>query len=157
MKYLSSITICLLFFGSALQAQLNTKNQNELDHINYMTNPDQPKVTGTGEPVEEIRQLNAPYQKLILGNGIQVFVTKEASKELRLVAQKELLPLINTTVKDATLIVRLDGSLETYKGIKLYLPLGELSNINVKQGSYLSLDAQIDQLDLLIQSGAIAQ
>ena len=154
MKYLFCICgflICFNLSGQVLK-------QNELDYINYMTDPTHAKVMGSGEVVDEIRAIETSIEEIIVGNGIQLFLTQGNEPNIKVVAQRNALPLISTEVKDKKLIVGLSASLETSKGIKLYVSLGSIASINIKQGSYLNIPNELNfnKLDLLVQSGALA-
>jgi|GEM_PF-1397961 len=156
MKQITIFLLQALFFYPCLFAQ-NT-GHSELDYINYMTEPNAPKVVGSGKPVTERREIAASFDAVTVGNGMQLFIVPGEAKTIEVVAQAALLPLIRSEVADNKLTVCLTASLETSKGIKLYVPIGSLSKIEVKEGSYLFLPEQIkmDSLKMLLQSGATA-
>lgn len=154
MKYLWYSLSFLFCFNLNAQQSVD----NELNYINYMTNPNGDKVIGSGESIEHIRKMDVDFDEIIVGNGMQLFIVPNDGQDLKILAQENILPLIHSEVIDNKLIVRLSASLETTKGIKLYVPIGKLSKINVKEGGYLNFPEQIkvDKLDLLLQSGSIS-
>ena len=144
------------FLYPCLYAQ--SARQSEQDYINYTTDPDAPKVVGSGEPVAERREITVPFNAVTVGNGMQLFIVSGEAKSIEVVAQAEILPLIRSDVADNRLTVGLTASLETSKGIKIYVSVGNLSEIKVKEGGYLFLPEQVemDSLKMLLQSGASA-
>lgn len=128
------------------------------DYINYMTDPTHYKEVGEGQPVEDIREIAANFTEVVVGNGIQLFITSNEDKNVKIVAQKNLLPLISSEISDNSLTVKLSNSLETSKGIKIYVPMNDISKINIKEGGYMhySNGEIVNHLELLIQSGAVA-
>ncbi|HMQ50360.1 MAG TPA: DUF2807 domain-containing protein [Saprospiraceae bacterium] len=154
MKYLTLIAAFLI--SASLWAQ---KEQEDRHYINYMTDPRDPKVMGSGEVIEEIRPIEAAFVEAIAGNGMMLYIVPGEAKEIKVVAQENILPLVSAEVSDGQLILRLTASLETSKGIRIEVPAGMLKKINIKEGGYLNLptEASFDSLELLIQSGAFAE
>ena len=147
-----------LYLLGILLFSFNLNAQSPHDYINYMTDPTHSKEVGEGEPIKETREIDANFTEVIVGNGIQLFITPNQDENVKIVAQKNLLPLISSETDDDKLTVRLSASLETTKGIKLYVPINNISKINIKEGGYLSYsnDVIVNHLELLIQSGAEA-
>lgn len=154
MKHLSLIFILLT--SITLNAQFS--QDRNFDYIKYMIDPAGDSVLGTGDPIAEARTIEFSYDEIIVGNGIQVFVQEGTNTNIKIAAQENILPLVLSENLDNKLVVRLSASLETDKGIKLYLPIGSLHKINVKEGAYLHIPKAVSatNLKLLIQSGSIA-
>ena len=157
MKYLSLIILfgCLPCSNTFAQQP----DLDELNHINYITDPSKPKVIGSGDVVEETRKIDMSFGELTVGNGMQLYIIPDSSNNILIAAQAAILSLVSSEVTDSSLTIRLTASLETYKGIKLYVPIGRLSKITIKEGGYLhfpSTISAVDKLNLLLQSGALA-
>lgn len=148
----------LFKFGAFLIAfNVNAQNR-DANFINYMTSPKDPKVIGKGDAVEELRTFDAVIETVIVGNGIQLAISLGEDEGLKVVAQNNILPLVKSEVKEGVLVIRLTASLETRKGIKVYLSKSQLSTIMIQQGGILSNEETLDfdNLTLLLQSGAFA-
>jgi len=155
MKYLSLFLICTFFFASK-NVHAQGLYERDFSYINYMTDPDDAKVIGEGTAIQEKRAINSSFDELIVGNGMQAFITSDDTKEIQVVAQENVLPLISSEVVDNKLIFRLTASMETNEGIKLYIPIGEIAKINIKEGGYLYFNDSVVDIDLLLQSGSTA-
>lgn len=153
MKFLFTVLV-VLFSGLSLMAQLEREPSK---NINYSLSSQDEIVVGEGEPIIEKRTINYRFNELIVGNGIQAYISSDATNEIQVVAQKDILPLISTEIVANKLVVSISGALQTTKGIKVYVPMGELAEITMKEGSYLYLeDEKIANLTLNLQSGSIA-
>lgn len=154
MKYVALIAAFLV--SASLLAQ---NKQDNLDYINYMTDPRDPKVIGQGKVMEEIRPIEMPFVEIVVGNGMKLHIIPGDEKEIKILAQENILHLVSSEVSDGKLVVRLTASLETYAGIRIEVPVGHLRKLHIQEGSYLNLPAEsrFDSLDLLVQSGAFAE
>ena len=147
------------FFAAALiLASINVYAQSVNDHayINYMTDPTHYKEKGKGELVAEARALPPGLQELVVGNGIQLNFTAAPATFFEVRAQANLLPLVQTELSGAKLIIKLSASLETDKGILVNIPIGGIHTITAKEGAYLQLspDLNLKTLHLMMESGS---
>lgn len=148
-----------LFKFSAFLIALNVSAQSrDANFINYMTSPRDPKVIGKGDVGEELRIFNDSFKTVIVGNGIQLDIFSGEAQNMKVVAQNNILPLVKSEIIQGALIIRLAESLETHKGIKVYLPKNQLSSISIQQGGVLSIQEPIEfeNLTLFLASGAFA-
>lgn len=145
--------VCLSY-SCILAQKIDLEDQN---HINYITDPSKPKTIGSGDPAEVLREADMSFEELVVGNGMQLYITSDNTPGILIAAQEALLPLISSEVSDKRLTLRLTASLETFRGIKVYVPIGKLAKITVKEGAYLhfpSIISKLNNIEILLQSGA---
>lgn len=150
------ITFALFLFNLKAQNRPRTIN-DPAAHINYMTSTTAPKTIGSGEAITKPINLNKPFDKVVVGNGISVVISP-AYQNLQITAEKNILPLVDVQVLDSQLVIKLSGSLETFKGIKIQIPSSNISKITAKEGANLEFmhDERTKSASILLQSGAVA-
>jgi hypothetical protein len=88
-------------------------------------------VTGSGVVVEEIRDVNLFHSVEITGS-CDLYFTKGATQELRVITDDNILPLIHTWVRhDGTLIIESKGSYKTRMGVKVYVSMVEIRGFSI--------------------------
>jgi hypothetical protein len=88
-------------------------------------------VYGSGVVVEEIREVDSFHSVEIWGSCDLYFV-KEASQELRIITDDNILPLIHTWVRhDGTLIIESKSSYTSNVGVKVYASMVEIRRLAV--------------------------
>lgn len=112
MKYLPIILLVSFYFSSTdVIAQVMDKQ--DFAYINYIINSDSVKVVGEGVPGEESRAIDLAFNEVVVGNGMQAFFTSDKVQSVRVVAQKDILPLISMEVINNS--ARLATELSAYK------------------------------------------
>lgn len=149
MKTLFTISLIFLFL-SPLNAQHND--------LNYKTAPNHYQEIGKGQMHQENRYSDQLFNKIVVGNGIQLLLTTNTHSHWTVEAQKNLIPLVSSTIDNNTLTLSLKSGLHTKKGIKVYIPMHHIQQITVKEGAHLHIaqTPQQEQFHLYLQSGSTA-
>lgn len=77
------------------------------------------------------------FESLYVSNGINVYVSSGVSNRLKVVADDNLIPLVQTQVSDGRLTVRIkEGvSLKNHNGINVYVAMQRISHLKATSGA----------------------
>ncbi len=158
-KHLLALLITLMVFNNSdIFAQSKKSSYCEdSQSLHYKTSPNAKATKGKGPVVSEERAINN-IEKVVVGNGMQLFVLNDNKNTFRLEAQENILPLINSSTNGNQLVLSLSSSLKTDKGIKVFISSGQINEIIAKEGAYLQIADGLNNnaLDLVITSGSNA-
>jgi hypothetical protein len=107
--------------------------------------------------VEEIREVSSFDTIKILGS-CQLFFRKDAIQSLRLVGEDNILPIIETSVENGTLVIGNEQSYSSRVGIKVYVSMEEIKGFTIAGASDIfgEEDFTTDELHLeIIGAGKI--
>jgi hypothetical protein len=90
----------------------------------------QQQVQGSGVMKTETRQVDA-FTRIEIRGGAQIDATIGQQQSLTVEAEDNILPLIDTTVKNGTLIVGSSASYNTDKGVKLHIVVPSLAGLKI--------------------------
>ena len=91
-------------------------------------------VVGSGNVIEELRDVGA-FDAIRVDGSVDVFLAQGEAAPVRVVAEDNLLPIVETTVKGTTLTIKTTGSYSTKVGIDLYVTLPTLRSISTNGSS----------------------
>lgn len=91
----------------------------------------QQQVQGSGVMKTETRQVDA-FTRIEIRSGADIDATIGKEQSLTVEAEDNILPLIDTTVKNGTLIVGSNASYSTNKGVKLHLVVPSLEGLTIR-------------------------
>jgi hypothetical protein len=108
-------------------------------------------VIGSGIVIEEIRNVSSFDNIKILGS-CQLFFRKDAVQSLRLVGEDNILPIIETTVENSTLVIGNERSYSSDIGIKVYVSMTAIRGFTIAGASDIfgEEDFTTDELHLEI-------
>lgn len=146
----------IFLIGIGLGMALGSHAQKPENHLRYTVDPGLPLEVGKGAVLAEPRPLEGELTEIVVGNGIQLYLTREPASGLIVEAQPNILPLVQTLQSGNQLIVRLSAGLETSEGVKIKIALGHLQKIHLKEGAYFEADSTLvmDELVLFFESGS---
>jgi hypothetical protein len=105
----------------------------------FSGNGDKNFITGAGEPVADARQL-ANFRNITATSAFEVEVVCGKEQHVVVIAQKNILPLIRTEVKNGTLVFRVVGSYKTNKPIKIQVQMSQLETLRVGSSASVSVE-----------------
>jgi hypothetical protein len=113
-------------------------------------------VAGVGPLVTEKRTL-APWRHVMVDGPFEVTITRGDSAEATLQAQKNLLPMVRTSVQGDTLRIFHTGSFQSRMPLRLSLATPTLSSVNMAgSGQLLVLDVSVPHLAVtMLGSGSL--
>ena len=125
--------------------------------IDYMTDPRDKKEIGKGDVVTEVRALKGEINEVVVGNGMQLILTNDTGSSFNIVAQENLLPLVTSIISENKLTFKLSASLLTTSGINIYVPLGAINKVLIKEGAYFEADSSLtmSNFNLTLESGSV--
>ena len=91
-------------------------------------------VVGSGNVIEELRDVGA-FDAIRVDGSVDVFLAQGEAAPVRVVAEDNLLPIVETTVKGTTLTIKTTGSYSTKVGIDIYVTLPTLRSISTSGSS----------------------
>jgi hypothetical protein len=111
-------------------------------------------VEGSGQLIEESRSVGFFNSVRLSGSG-KVIVTGGPGASVRLMAEDNIMPLIETRVEGDTLVVETNRPYRTNIGITVYLTMSEIKGFTLSGAWVLSSESEltVDDLDIEV-SGA---
>jgi len=93
-------------------------------------NKDSAEIIGSGVVVEETRDVDFFDSIQIVGSA-NVFFRKDATQSLRLEAEDNIMPIIDTRVENGTLVIESTRSYSTDIGIRVYAAMTEIRRFTI--------------------------
>ena len=91
-------------------------------------------IQGTGDVVQEVRELQ-PFTRVSVAAGFKVIVGEAAAQQVTLSAQQNILPAIETEVRDGQLIVTLAEPVNATQPMSLTLRMTLVESVALSAGS----------------------
>ncbi|MFT5761534.1 MAG: hypothetical protein ACI8WA_000649 [Polaribacter sp.] len=116
-------------------------------------------VTGNRNVITETRKINDDFTKIVVGQGIQLYITQDDDVSLVVTADENLHKLIRTEVKNGVLKISSKRNIRRAKSKKIYLSVSNISSIKATSGSDVVTENTIkaDIFDVHVSSGADAR
>ena len=111
-------------------------------------------VVGTGPVKTEARQVT-DFGRISAGGGIAVEATIGPTWSVEVAAQENLLPIIETTVRDGTLEIASTENYSAPRGVTVIITMPTLEGITLSGGAQGRLDGlALDALEVEVSGGA---
>jgi hypothetical protein len=113
---------------------------------------------GSGNVVSEEREVSG-FDEISVSTGINLFVEQTGQETLLVEAEDNILPKIESQVKNGTLLIRIKpmsfGGLNATEPINCYVTVEDISNIDASSGSNVNTDLlKSDELIIDMSSGS---
>jgi len=113
---------------------------------------------GSGNVVTEDREVSG-FDEISVSTGINLFVEQTGEESLLLEAEDNILPKVESQVKNNTLVIRIKpmsfGGINTREPINCYVTVKEIKDIDVSSGSNVSTDIlKSEELAIDMSSGS---
>ncbi len=112
-----------------------------------------PTTTGNGNVVAEERTIE-PFHEITASRGINLYVTQGENTSLRIVADDNLLKIIETEVIGGELIIRSTENVKNAKSYKVYVSTPEIDLISAKAGCNVYSETELVSSDFNISASA---
>jgi hypothetical protein len=117
-------------------------------------------LTGSGRIASETREV-AGFSRINVSDGMNLFIEQSREESLRIEAEDNILPLIETSVSAGTLTIEYDRSsrslfrsFRTTSPVKIYVTLNDIEEIEASGGSDVEAGSvQADQLTIRVSGG----
>lgn len=110
---------------------------------------------GSGNVKSEDRQL-AGFDAIKVSDGIDLYLSQGSTTRVKVTADDNLLPRIRTRVEGNTLLIDVDGSVRTEKGMQVAVTLPRLSGLSASGGSDVNTHTRftVENLDVDASGGS---
>jgi len=112
-----------------------------------------PTTTGSGNVVEEERTIEA-FHEITVSRGINLYVTQSENTTLRIVADDNLLKIIETEVIGGELIIRSTENVKDAKSYNVFVSTPEINFIAAKAGCNVYSETELVSTDFNISAAA---
>jgi hypothetical protein len=115
-------------------------------------------IAGDGNVTIENRKANGKFNKIKVGNGLNVFLSQQDKTSIRVEADSNLQDLIKTEVSDGVLRVYTEENIGKAASKKVYIAVSSLNSLKVSSGANLVSKNTFTTSDfeLSVSSGASA-
>ncbi len=146
------LIICCTMAALSLQSQTYTG----VESVTY-NDPRYETVVGTGDISTELREIEADFSEIIVGDCIQLYPNDDPREYVTLKGQQNILDLIETKFENNQLTIKMTKPLKTEMGIKVYVSLQGIAKITLKENAFIDVQKKIklDELDLVMESESI--
>ena len=116
-------------------------------------------VSGNRNVVTETRNIHENFDRVKVGQGIELYITQESKTSLVVKADENLQRMIRTEVKDGVLIISSKRNIRRAKSKRVYLSTATINGIKATSGSDVVTEGVItaDTFDASTSSGADAR
>ena len=116
-------------------------------------------VSGNRNVVTETRDIQEHFDRVKVGQGIELYITQESKTSLVVKADENLQRLIRTEVKNGVLIISSKRNIRRAKSKRVYLSAPTINGIKATSGSHVVTEGAItaDIFDASTSSGADAR
>ncbi|WP_207433548.1 head GIN domain-containing protein [Sabulibacter ruber] len=94
-------------------------------------------VDGNGKMKTENRNVSS-FSSLQVGGGFEIVLTQGASESLKLEAEENVLPLIESSVQNGVLSIKTKSNLRNAKTLKAYVTVKDLKSLDLSGGIKLT-------------------
>jgi hypothetical protein len=117
------------------------------------------KVDGNGNVQTQERDNIGNFDRVKGSAGLQVFLKQGSEQRVVVEADENLLPIIETYVKNGMLLIGVDGNIGRSSAKKVYVTYTGLSEIRASSGSHVIFQNEIKNEDLTLDasSGAMLE
>ncbi len=126
--------------------------------IKYILDPSRTDhVKGIGKLLSQKRVLSSSYNSIVVENGIQLHINTSHEDFVKVIAEKNIIPMVETKIKAGVLYIQLSNPLETSKGVKVELHTSndQVMELLSKSGSYTNFDTKnLQRLNLTVMGGS---
>jgi hypothetical protein len=115
-------------------------------------------ITGDGNVTTENRKTNGKFNKIKVGNGLNIFLSQQDKTSIRVEADSNLQDLIKTEVSDGVLRVYTEDNIGKAASKKVYISTPSLNSLKISSGANLVSKGTFTTTDfeLSVSSGASA-
>jgi hypothetical protein len=99
-------------------------------------------IKGSGV-VTSVKRTVEPFTEIESSIGADIVLVKSSSNEILLEGEDNILPLIETSVRDKRLIIDTDKSFSSHKRVKIHVPFSELEAINLLGSGDVSSESPV--------------
>lgn len=111
-------------------------------------------VQGNGNVKSEERSVDS-FDQISVGGAFDVYLTQGDTESLRVEADENLLPLIETTVRNGRLVIRSRENIGEAKELNVYVTFRELNKIETSGACEIKNEGQLNFSNLVLKgSGA---
>ena len=116
-------------------------------------------VKGNGNVITENREISDDFTYIKVNKGLQVYLTKSDEVSLTVEADENLHELIETEVKNGTLLITSKKNIWSSKAKMIHLSVKDLNKIAVSSGAEIFSENTFytDELQVNASSGAVAK
>lgn len=112
-------------------------------------------VQGNGNVKSEERSVDS-FDQISVGGAFDVYLTQGDTESLRVEADENLLPLIETTVRNGRLVIRSRENIGEAKELNVYVTFRELNKIETSGACEIKNEGQLNFSNLVLKgSGAL--
>jgi hypothetical protein len=115
-----------------------------------------PHIDGSGNRTTENRNAEASFDRIEVGQGIELVVTQSDKRSITVEADDNILPLIYTRIENGVLHIGSDQSYNTNESPKVSVTLPKIHGISSSSGSHASSTNTLitDRVEVTVESGA---
>ncbi len=113
-------------------------------------------VKGDGNVVKQERSVS-PFTGIEVGGAFQVYLTQGGSESLVVEADENLLDLIETEVRNNTLMIRTKKDIRDPKALNVYVTFKELNNLDISGACQLSAEDKLKFGDMDMDCSGASQ
>ncbi len=131
MKILNIIAVCFLFLSITACGQ-----------------------KGNGDVIKETRDLDSSFDKITTQQGIQVYLTQDASVDLEVETDSNLMDILKTEVDNGVLKIYFDKNISFAKERNVYLSTPDITSLKASSGSAFLSENTINAEDLSLKTSS---
>ena len=116
-------------------------------------------INGKGTVVTETRNIQEDFNKVKIGQGIELYISQEANTSLVVKADENLQRIIRTEVKNGVLVISSKKNIRRAKAKRVYLAMDNITDIDASSGSNVVSEGMLRStvFSLSTSSGARAK
>jgi len=95
-------------------------------------------VVGSGNIITEKRTINENFDKIAASTGVTVIVEQGSTTDVEVETDDNLMQYVITKVENGTLIVKIEGSINTMTSINVRIKMSSIAGLESSSGSRIS-------------------
>lgn len=111
-------------------------------------------IDGSGNVVTEKRNINTPFTKIDASTGVEVIVEQGATTEVEVEVDDNLMEHIVTRVENGTLIVKIDGNINTMESAIIRVRTNTIDGLETSSGATIRSKSTLKGTNLALKSSS---
>lgn len=111
-------------------------------------------IDGSGNVVTEKRNINTPFTKIDASTGVEVIVEQAATTEVEVEVDDNLLEHIVTRVENGTLIVKIEGDINTMESAIVRISTKNIEGLESSSGATIRSKSTLKGTNLALKSSS---
>lgn len=111
-------------------------------------------IDGSGNVVTEKRTIDVPFTKIDASTGVEVIVEQSATTEVEVEVDDNLIEYIVTKVENGTLIVKIDGNINTMESAIVRVSTKTIEGLESSSGATIRSKSTLKGTNLALKSSS---